>query len=79
MFYYSQNDFMEFMKLLYTFLVTSFAQYREYIICLISFSKFSDLLPASAIGNIWSICLGVNILKPSAYFVLYLASDTVLE
>ena len=34
----------------------SFAQYQEYMICLISFSKFSDLLPAftyaRAIGNL---------------------------
>ena len=35
------------------------------MICLISFSKFSDLLPAftcaRAIGNLQSICLGINI------------------
>ena len=35
------------------------------MICLISFSKFSDVLPAitcaSAIGNFWRICFGVNI------------------
>ena len=37
---------IEFIVLLYTFLVISFAQYREYIICLISFSKFADVLPA---------------------------------
>ena len=47
--------FIEFIILLYTFLVISFAQYKECIICLISFSKFSDALPAftyaSAIGN----------------------------
>ena len=34
-----------------------------------SFSKFSDVLPAftcaRAIGNLRSICLGVNILSPS--------------
>ena len=34
------------------------------MICMISFSKFSDVLPAftceRAIGNIWSICLGVD-------------------
>ena len=34
-----------------------FAQYREYIIFLISFSKFLDLLPASDIRNLRSICL----------------------
>ena len=48
--------FIEFIALLYTFLVISFARYREYIICLISFSKFSDVLHAftcaSAIGNL---------------------------
>ena len=42
--------------LLYTFLVISFAQCKEYMICLISFIKFSDVLPAfagaSAIGNL---------------------------
>ena len=41
------------------------AQFKEYMICLISFSKFSDALPAftrgRAIGYIWIICLGVNI------------------
>ena len=56
--------------------------YRKYVIFLISFSKFSDVLPAfnfaSAIGNLWSIYLGVNILRPSPYFVLLLASDTIL-
>ena len=49
------------------FLVISFAWYKEYIICLISFSKFSDVLPAftcaNASSNLWSICLGVNILS----------------
>ena len=37
------------------------------MICLISFSKFSDVLPAftcvRAISNLWSICLGVNFLR----------------
>ena len=76
--------------LLYTFLVISFARYREYIICLISFSKFSDVLPAftctSDIGNLWSIYLGINILShvakskgsSSQWIDLYLASDTIL-
>ena len=49
------------------FLAISFAWYKEYIICLISFSKFSDVLPAftcaNASSNLWSICLGVNILS----------------
>ena len=54
--------------LLYTFLVISFARYKEYIICQISFSKFSDVLLAityaKAIANLWSICLAVNCLSP---------------
>ena len=49
--FYNSNEFI---KLLYTFLVNSFARYKHYITCLISFSKFSDVLPAftgaSAIG-----------------------------
>ena len=71
------------MILLYTFLVVSFARYKEYMICLISLSKFSDVLPAftctSAIGNLSSIFLEVNIFYPSPYFVLHLALDTNLE
>ena len=46
-------------------LVIPFAQYKEYMICVTSFSKCLDALPAftcvKAIGNLWSICLGVNI------------------
>ena len=34
------------MILLYTFVVISFAQYKVYIICLILYSKFSDVLLA---------------------------------
>ena len=53
--------------MLYILLVISFARYKKYMICLISFSKFSDVLAAfasaRAIGNLWSICLGVNILS----------------
>ena len=33
---------------------------------------------ARAIGNLWSICLGVNVLSPSSWIDLYLASDTIL-
>ena len=59
---------MEFITLLYTFLVISFVQHTEYMICLISFSKFSYVLPAftcaRAIGNLRSISLEVNILSP---------------
>ena len=53
------------------------------MICLTLFSKFLDIVPAfscaSAIGNLWSICLGVNILKPFPYFGLYSASDSKIE
>ena len=38
------------------FLVIHFVRYKEYMICLISFNKFSDVLPAftfgRAIGNL---------------------------
>ena len=67
------------MIVLYIFLVTSFARYKEYQICLFSFSKFSGILPAftsaRGIGNLWSICLGVNIMSPSPCFASYLACD----
>ena len=53
MFYYFHKlvsilfyNFIEFIILLHTFIVISFAQYKEYIICLISFSRFPDVLPA---------------------------------
>ena len=53
--------------LLYTFSVICFDWYKESTICLISFNKLSELLPAftcaRATGNLWSICLGVNILS----------------
>ena len=39
-------DFIEFIILLYTFLLIYFARYKEFIICLISFSKFPDVLSA---------------------------------
>ena len=59
------HSFTEFIMFLHTYLVTSFVCYKEYMIYLILFIKFSDVLPAftcaSAIANIWSICLGVNI------------------
>ena len=48
--------FTEFIILLYTFLVISFDRCKEYINCLISFNKVSDVLLAftcvSAIGNL---------------------------
>ena len=73
MFYYFQNSkiwypscIIPLLDSLYSyihFLVISFAWYKEYIMWRISFSKFSDVLPAftcgSAIGILWSICLGV--------------------
>ena len=39
------HNSIEFVILLYTFLVISFPPYREYMICLVS-SEFSDVLPA---------------------------------
>ena len=65
-------NFIKFSILLYTFLVTSFSLYKKYMICLISIHKFSDVLPAFtcawAIGNLWSIFLGLNILRPFSIF-----------
>ena len=47
---------------------------------LISFSKFSDVLPAftfaSAIDNLESNCLRLTILRSLEHFALYLASDS---
>ena len=64
---YKYRNFIEFIILLYTFLVISFARYKEYIVWRISLNKFSDVLPAficaSTICNFWSIYLGVNILS----------------
>ena len=68
---------------LYSFSVISFAWYKEYMICLISFNKISDGLLAftwaRAIGNLSSIYLVVNTFRPSPCFVLYVASDAILE
>ena len=56
-----------FQNIVIYFLVISFAQYKEYMICLISVSKFLDVLAAftcaRANGNIWCNCLGLNIFK----------------
>ena len=75
-------NYTEFNILLYTFFVLFFAQYKQYMLCLISFSNFSDLLPvstcASATGNLWSICLEVNILSPFHFNVLCLASNGII-
>ena len=65
--------------MLYT-LEICFAHYKESVMCLILFSKFSDVLLAfacgSAICNLWSICLGVNSLRSFPCFALHLASDS---
>ena len=54
---------IEFIVFLYTFLVISFTQCKKYMIW-ISFSTILDVLSAftcaSAIGDIWSIPLGVS-------------------
>ena len=69
--------------LFYTCLVSSSDLYKEQIICLISFNKFFELLPgftyARAIGNLWSICLGVNILSHVPLVALIFASDIIEE
>ena len=53
------------------------------MVCLISLSKSSDVVPAFTcaivIGNILNIWSVVNILSLSPYFVLYLDSDSILE
>ena len=53
--------------MLFTFLLISFGRYKKYMICLILFSKFSDILPAFTyarlIDNFLSIWLGLNILR----------------
>ena len=75
-------DTIEFIKFLYTFLVIHFVRYKEYMIYPISFTKFLDVLPAfnwvSAIGNIWSICLGLNILGP-LLFVAFIGHIPLLK
>ena len=75
-------DTMEFIKLLYTFLVIHFVRCKEYMIYPISFSKFLDVLPAftyvSGIGNIWSICLVLNILS-SLLFVTFIGHISLLK
>ena len=75
--------FIEFIILLYTFLVIYFAEYKEYMIWWIWFSKFSAALPAftcaSATGNFWSICLEVSILNPTPWVTLYLPLYAIVE
>ena len=73
-------NFIKLIILLYTFLVTSFSRYKEYIIWRILFSKFLDVLPAftfrTAIGYFWNIC---NILSPSPCFASLVALFTILK
>lgn len=58
---------IEFVILLHTFIVNSFAPHKEYISWWTSFSKCSDVLPAFTClrtnGNLWSIFIGDNILR----------------
>ena len=60
-------NYIKLVMLLYTFLVIYFSQYKKYIIWMISFSKFSDVLLgftySSAISNFWRFCLSVSILS----------------
>ena len=64
---------IEFIILLYIFSVISW--YKQYKIYLIPFSKFSDVLTAftceNTIDNLWSICLGANILSPLHFCCLW--------
>ena len=55
-------NFIKLIILLYNFFVIP--RYKDYTIRLISFSKFSDVLP---IGNLWNICLGVNVFSSFPY------------
>ena len=52
------TSFTIFINVVSTFLVTSFSRSKEYIILQISFSTFSDVLPAFT-----CTCLGVNIIS----------------
>ena len=66
---------IDLIMLLYTFLVIPFDWCRDKTICLISFNNLSELLPVftcvRATGNLWSICLGVNILSHVPFFDFY--------
>ena len=50
------NNFIELIILLYNFSLFSLGRYKEYVMFLISFNKFSDVFPAfsyaSAIGSL---------------------------
>ena len=69
--------------LFYTFSMICFDWYKELTVCLILFDKLSELLPgftyARAIGNLWRICHGANILSPVPVVALYFASDIIKE
>ena len=66
-FHWMQFHCINLIMLFYTFLVIYFDWYKEWTIFLISFNKFSALLPAftgaRATGNLCNNCLGVNILR----------------
>ena len=55
---------------------TKNARYKENIVCMISYSKFSDILLAftcaSAIGNLWRVCLGVIIFLVLIHVLLHI-------
>ena len=61
------HNFVYIITLLHALMVISFGWHKEYIICLVFFSKFTDVLPpftcASAIDNLWNNCLGIIILS----------------
>ena len=65
---YSVYNFMELIILFYNLSVVAFAQYRKYMIFLISFRKFSDVLSAftyaSAIVNFLLSYWGIKVLSP---------------
>ena len=67
---------IEFILSLYILLIIPFDWHKEYINCLISLSKFSDILPtftyARTTGNLWNICLGFNI------WFLFLEANDIL-
>ena len=73
--------FTKFTILSYTFLLTSFARYKEYMICWISYCELSDVLPAftcaRTIENLWSNCLGVNILRFKQSGTLAMRADII--
>ena len=79
----SYYTFIEFFILLYTFLVISFAWYKEYNIGRISFDKFSDVLTACTcarvIGYLLSICLGLlNSKIPFKRLVCFLSTSFIV-